>query len=213
MVERAQGPRTRARLVTAAIDLFDRDGYEETSLDAVCRRVELTKGALYRHFPSKQALAVAVVEDYLAHAHQVRGRAWAATRDPVLALVDATTELTESARTTPLVRVAVRLVITAELFDLVAGAHFLGLVAVARDLLDEAVLVGEVRPTVNTTEEAMGITAMLIGAQTLAVLMPADCDIPAHVTTDWAHRLDRVLLPRHRDRVARTAHALHHICG
>jgi AcrR family transcriptional regulator len=47
-------------LVHAARDLFAADGYAATSLDAVCERAGVTKGALYHHFAGKKQLFSAV---------------------------------------------------------------------------------------------------------------------------------------------------------
>ena len=54
---------TRRALVTAARRLFSRHGYAATSLDEVCERARVTKGALYHHFRSKEDLFSAVLED------------------------------------------------------------------------------------------------------------------------------------------------------
>jgi AcrR family transcriptional regulator len=64
-----EAPRQRQRersdatvddLVTAARALFAADGYAATSLDAVCERAGVTKGALYHHFTGKKELFGAV---------------------------------------------------------------------------------------------------------------------------------------------------------
>ncbi|WP_132125554.1 TetR/AcrR family transcriptional regulator [Actinocrispum wychmicini] len=47
---------TKQALVDSAIDLFTRNGYAATSLDAIVKRSRVTKGALYHHFSGKQAL-------------------------------------------------------------------------------------------------------------------------------------------------------------
>lgn len=49
---------TRERILDAAIELFARDGYQGTSIVRIERAVGLTpgSGAIYHHFPSKQAL-------------------------------------------------------------------------------------------------------------------------------------------------------------
>jgi AcrR family transcriptional regulator len=49
-------------LVKAARGLFGRRGYAAVSLDEVCRRARVTKGALYHHFENKQDLFLAVYE-------------------------------------------------------------------------------------------------------------------------------------------------------
>jgi AcrR family transcriptional regulator len=47
---------TKQALVDSAIDLFTKNGYAATSLDAIVKRSRVTKGALYHHFSGKQAL-------------------------------------------------------------------------------------------------------------------------------------------------------------
>ena len=59
--ERSEG--TKRQILDAAAAAFARDGYAATSLNDVIRQSELTKGAFYFHFPSKEALALAVVDD------------------------------------------------------------------------------------------------------------------------------------------------------
>ncbi len=51
---------TTAELLAAARELFASEGYAGTSLDAVCLRAGVSKGALYHHFRNKEALFHAV---------------------------------------------------------------------------------------------------------------------------------------------------------
>jgi TetR/AcrR family transcriptional repressor of nem operon len=54
---------TRHRLIAAASHQFARRSYSMVSLDDILAAAELTKGAMYFHFPSKQALALAIIDD------------------------------------------------------------------------------------------------------------------------------------------------------
>ena len=54
---------TRHRLIAAASHRFARRSYSMVSLDDILAEAELTKGAMYFHFPSKQALALAIIDD------------------------------------------------------------------------------------------------------------------------------------------------------
>ncbi len=54
---------TRQRLIAAASHQFAHRPYSTVSLDDILAEAELTKGAMYFHFPSKQALAVAIIEN------------------------------------------------------------------------------------------------------------------------------------------------------
>jgi AcrR family transcriptional regulator len=53
---------TRAALLKAARRLFGERGYAGVSLDEVCGRARVTKGALYHHFENKQDLFLGVYE-------------------------------------------------------------------------------------------------------------------------------------------------------
>ncbi|MET7683654.1 ScbR family autoregulator-binding transcription factor [Streptomyces sp. NPDC005423] len=58
--------RTKSQVLTAAAELFATNGFRHTSVKDVAERVEMTKGAVYFHYPNKEALAVAVVEHLYA---------------------------------------------------------------------------------------------------------------------------------------------------
>jgi AcrR family transcriptional regulator len=53
---------TRAALLKAARRLFGERGYAAVSLDEVCARARVTKGALYHHFENKEDLFLGVYE-------------------------------------------------------------------------------------------------------------------------------------------------------
>jgi AcrR family transcriptional regulator len=52
----------RAELVELAIPVFLRFGFKKTSMDAVADAADISRQALYLHFPSKDALFAAVVD-------------------------------------------------------------------------------------------------------------------------------------------------------
>lgn len=65
-VRGARNPdQTRRRILDAAFVEMYRNGFQGMRLDDVTAASELTKGALYHHFPNKQALGYAVVEEII----------------------------------------------------------------------------------------------------------------------------------------------------
>jgi AcrR family transcriptional regulator len=58
-----RGEATRRHILDAAARAFAEHGYRGISLNDIVRESELTKGAFYFHFPSKEALALAVFRD------------------------------------------------------------------------------------------------------------------------------------------------------
>ncbi|MBU6530933.1 ScbR family autoregulator-binding transcription factor [Streptomyces mayonensis] len=62
MARQLRAERTRTTIFGAAADLFDRQGYESTSLSEIVAHAGVTKGALYFHFAAKEDLAHAIME-------------------------------------------------------------------------------------------------------------------------------------------------------
>ncbi|MEI8038543.1 MAG: TetR/AcrR family transcriptional regulator [Verrucomicrobiota bacterium] len=69
MKQRKKQPvQTRQAILDAAGTEFSTHGYAGTGLGAIVTRAALTKGALFHHFPDKQALAATWIETSLATA-------------------------------------------------------------------------------------------------------------------------------------------------
>ena len=54
----------RAQLIEAARSLVRHKGFAATSVDNLCAAAGVTKGAFFHHFPSKEALGVALIDDW-----------------------------------------------------------------------------------------------------------------------------------------------------
>jgi AcrR family transcriptional regulator len=81
---RADAARNRLLLLDAARDAFTRHGVT-ASLDDVARAAGVGPGTLYRHFPTRDALVLAVIDDGLIDIHRL-GTALAGAADPLGAL-------------------------------------------------------------------------------------------------------------------------------
>jgi len=82
--------RTRERLLQAASREIYRSGFQSASLDTILASAGVTKGALYYHFNSKEALGYAVVEEIIApDVHGKWVRPFQSVKDPVDALIGA----------------------------------------------------------------------------------------------------------------------------
>src|SRR6187431_2852181 len=55
---------TRRRIVQSALEIFAREGYHATSMDAIAAAASVSKGALYHHFPGKLDLFSALVDEF-----------------------------------------------------------------------------------------------------------------------------------------------------
>lgn len=79
---------TRQALLDAARRLFVESGYAETSTPDIVAAAGITRGALYHHFPDKQALFRAVISHEAAAVAAAIDAMTAPASDPIRALVD-----------------------------------------------------------------------------------------------------------------------------
>lgn len=64
--------RTRKRLLQAAFRQVHRSGFQSAGIETILAAANVTKGALYYHFESKEALGYAIVEEIIAKLFQDR---------------------------------------------------------------------------------------------------------------------------------------------
>jgi len=73
----------RQRVLDAALEVFTRHGYSDTAIDEIARASDTSKGGLYFHFPSKQALFLALLDEASDALLQRVEEAMAAETDPL----------------------------------------------------------------------------------------------------------------------------------
>lgn len=197
-----KGQETRERIAARAAELFNTRGYGGTAIADVMAATDLEKGGIYRHFASKDELALAAF-DYAAGI--VRGRVASATAgasdaaDVLLAVVEVfrgyvsapplpggcpiLNTAVESDDSHPALRARAQAVLR-ELHDLLRTAAAQG---VAR---------GELRPAVDPDRLATLIIVTMEGAVMMSNLMGDPS--PLHWAADHLHEhIDaHVRLPR-----------------
>jgi AcrR family transcriptional regulator len=68
MTTRARQKHSPEKILDAAMRCFARAGFHGASMHDICAECGMSPGALYRHFPSKEALVMALVEADREHA-------------------------------------------------------------------------------------------------------------------------------------------------
>ena len=63
---------TRERILDAAMELFSAKGFHDTKLDEIVAQASASKGSIYFHFPNKERLFIALVDQF---ADLIEGRA------------------------------------------------------------------------------------------------------------------------------------------
>lgn len=61
---KGQAVSTRERILDAAMELFSAKGFYDTRLDEIAAEASASKGAIYFHFPNKEKLFIALVDQF-----------------------------------------------------------------------------------------------------------------------------------------------------
>ena len=79
-----KGNRTRQRIIAQAAPLFNQRGYEGCSTREIMAEVGIEKGGIYRHFASKEELALEAFDFAWAEVSERRTRGLEGIKDPLL---------------------------------------------------------------------------------------------------------------------------------
>ncbi|WP_312866386.1 ScbR family autoregulator-binding transcription factor [Streptomyces boluensis] len=179
---------TRDQILDAAAELFDRHGYAGTSVKNVADRVGMTKGAVYFHYPTKEALTIAVVDalydrwPLLLEAVQAKG----------LGPMDTLSELLDQTAATfkddVVVQGGVRLQMEQPLPEGVLPQPYVGWISLIEQLLAEAEEAGELRAGVSPSAAAHTLVSTFFGTQHIAARLDRRQDL----TQRWEEARDLI---------------------
>lgn len=74
-----------ARIVQAGADLFERQGYQNTTIDDIAKRAKLSKPTVYQHVKSKSDILERIFQDIVDRAEGGFARGLAGVTDPLVA--------------------------------------------------------------------------------------------------------------------------------
>lgn len=189
MAEQERSVRTRRALLDAAAAVFDEQGYDAANISEILARAGLTKGAMYFHFTSKQALAEAVMLE------QSRHRPPPDPDSPVQTMIDLTRYVGNELRKNPMMRAGIRLATEQGSFRRQGEPAYLGWIDILEHLLELAKTRGQVIPTTCARTTAEFLVGSFTGLQMLSGELSDHDDLPARLATLWQYVLPRIATP------------------
>lgn len=181
-----QRVRTRARILRAAAEEFDKRGYASVSLSEIAGRLDVTKGTVYFHFSSKAALASAVVDTYFSRWEALLADVAHRGLHGIAALRWLSVQVAQSYRDEPGVRAPLRLMREADVIGIDLPTPFLPWVERVADHVREAQDLGEVRGGLDAEAVAWQIVAGFFGVQEISHQLTGSADIVERVEVMWA---------------------------
>ncbi|HEX7426068.1 MAG TPA: ScbR family autoregulator-binding transcription factor [Mycobacterium sp.] len=207
MVRQARSEATRKRIINAAVDLFAEVGYQATGLGDIIERAEMTKGALYYHFDSKEALATAIIEEG-ANTALTAFRSISEPSSPALEnMIHGVFVVADLMTTDKMVRTGSQLLRAFGEFNaataLTHGHQLSEMVAQARQAIAE----GDLRDGLNPDAVGELIVGAVLGAEFISNAASSGADLIERIARTWALLLPAIAsdesLPYFREFLAR----------
>jgi AcrR family transcriptional regulator len=194
MVRQARSELTRRKIITAAVDLINEVGYPAAGFNDIIDRAEMTKGALYYHFDSKEALATAIITEG-ANALWDTFHDIVNSSSPALEnIVHAIFVLADRFQNDKPTRIAIQLLRVFGGFNEAASATLVAWVAEMTTLVEEARVAGDLRADVQSSAVAEMIVSALLGAELLTHGTPGrQPDLPQRVAYIWETLLPSIV--------------------
>ncbi|WP_137994512.1 ScbR family autoregulator-binding transcription factor [Streptomyces vilmorinianum] len=189
MAQQERAIRTRQAILEAAATVFAERGYDGTTIGEVLQRAEVTKGALYFHFSSKEDLALGVLSAQLDFGPLPPQ----ATK--LQELVDQGMVLAYRLRREPLVRASVALAIDQGATGVDRAMPFRAWVAQVTEILEAAKAQGELLPHVNVVDTAELFAGAFAGIQTMSQILCEREDLERRVAVLLRHVVPSISVP------------------
>ncbi|EST34598.1 ScbR family autoregulator-binding transcription factor [Streptomyces roseochromogenus] len=197
MARQLRAEQTRATIITAAADLFDRHGYESTSLSDIVAHAKVTKGALYFHFAAKEDLAQAILELNARAGKQLVAEVESRGYSSLEALMRTTFGVARLAVEDPVPRAALRLA-TADIAVRPPLRHpFTEWLEFATRKFTAAVRESDVHSDLDVGVVAHSLVSFFVGTRVAGRSLEPVGRLPRRIAEMW-HLLIRGLVPVHR---------------
>ena len=190
MVRQARSEATRRKIITSAVELFNEIGYPAAGLGDIIERAEMTKGALYYHFDSKESLATAIIEEGSTLLANTFRNITTSSAPALEGIIHGVFVVADVMITDQIARSGTQLLRAFGEFNDVAARTYGGWTAEMTERTRQAIDEGDVRAELDPQAIGETIVGSMLGAELLASATTAGADVLQRVTRTW-----QVLLP------------------
>lgn len=182
---------TRAAVLRAAAEVFEQHGFGAATISQILDQADVTKGALYFHFDSKESLAQAIIAEQ-SNWREVN------TEESVCAtqrMIDLSHRFVQALQTDPLVRASIRLTLERNTFATEDPGPYVGWVDAITEILTEARSGKDLLPHCDPAEVAGVVTAGVTGLQLLSEATSGRRDLSQRLVSFWSIVLPGIARP------------------
>jgi AcrR family transcriptional regulator len=190
MVRQARSEVTRRKIIASAVEVFNEIGYPASGLGDIIERAEMTKGALYYHFDSKESLATAIIEEASVRLAEAFRSISTSSAPALEVIIHGVFVVADLMATDQIARSGTQLLRAFGEFNDVAARTYRGWTEEMTERTRQAIAEGDVRDDVDSQAVGETIVGSMLGAELLASATTAGADVLVRVARAW-----RVLLP------------------
>ncbi|MFM9262213.1 TetR family transcriptional regulator [Rhodococcus sp. 5A-K4] len=176
----ARAVRTRDAIIAVAARHFDTDGYGHTSMNTIAHTGKFAKGAMYYHFPSKEAIAEHLISDWNLTLDDTISEALATGSSSTAGekLTAIFTSLAQHIGEDTNLRAGMKLTPEPTINNGAAFAHWVDAIS---DIIETAITEGELTDTPTTHRLAWNLCAGTLGAAIASATLREDVDLVTRV--------------------------------
>ncbi|MBZ4014521.1 TetR family transcriptional regulator [Streptomyces purpurogeneiscleroticus] len=188
MAKQERAVRTRQAVLVAAAQVIGERGYEAATIAEIIQRAQVTKGALYFHFPSKDALARAVI------AEQTEMLVPPPSDSRVQDVIDFSHQVAQALRDDPVLQAGTRIAVETT-FSREPLVPYQDWIEIVTRMFTEARERGELLSAVNPAKAAEFVVSSYMGVQLFSQATTNRADLHERVTSLWRHILPGLAPP------------------
>lgn len=171
MAEQARAIRTRSKVLMATAEAINEFSYEKATISDIAKRAGTTPGAVYFHFPSKEAVAHAVIDTQNAASQEKAKATVAAGYCALEVMLRVSADLMYDIIDDPLTRAGIRLTTEIHILDTPPTRSWndwiefnVALITMARDE-------GDLKSDIDVQDVAQVLTGSIAGIHILSSLL------------------------------------------
>lgn len=173
--------RTRRTILDAAARVFARHGYPNVTIKDVADGAEMTKGAVYFHFANKEALAVAVTEEFYRRLNELVSPALEGDHSSPATVVDVLLRTAHGFHDDTYIKAGARLQIERPYIKAEMPIPYVGFTTLLTELLKECRDAGRLPEEARPEALARVLVSALFGAQHISWVQSDRADIVERV--------------------------------
>lgn len=172
---------TRHSILSAAAAVFDAKGFDAATISDIIREAATTKGAIYFHFDSKEALAQAIVAEQGTWLTRVPAN----TGHPLQEVIDISYAFSAALRNDPLLRASIRLTVERGTFGEPDPDAYRQWEKVVEQRLQVAKRLGHLQTACSPLKVARTVAGSMTGLQLASEVTSGRKDLDRRIEAFW----------------------------